>query len=65
MFFIHLHYIEEFVDILNAMRVGEMSDEQIEKLTRLSRPLKYEDGIEPTELCVVPYLTVVAEMKVS
>ncbi|GLB36503.1 putative DNA-dependent ATPase and 5'-3' DNA helicase required for the maintenance of both mitochondrial and nuclear genome stability [Lyophyllum shimeji] len=39
-----------FVDILSSMRVGVLSSKHIELLRRLSRPLHYEDGIEPSEL---------------
>jgi hypothetical protein len=36
------------------MRNGELNSEQISKLEGLSRPLRYSDGIEPSELCVLP-----------
>lgn len=39
-----------FVDILSAMRVGNLSDDHIKSLAALSRPLTYADGIEPTSL---------------
>ncbi|KAG7099570.1 hypothetical protein E1B28_001400 [Marasmius oreades] len=41
---------QQFVNILSAMRVGSLSDDQCEMLSRLSRPLVYSDGIEATEL---------------
>ncbi|KAI3622451.1 mitochondrial dna helicase [Moniliophthora roreri] len=41
---------KEFVDILARMRVGALTDPQIQKLQSLSRPLVYPDDIEPTEL---------------
>jgi hypothetical protein len=44
----------DFVKILSAMRNGELNSEQISKLEGLSRPLRYSDGIEPSELCVFP-----------
>ena len=42
----------EFVDMLNKMRLGELEPKAIEQFNRLSRPLFYEDGLEPTQLCV-------------
>ncbi|CAK5280080.1 unnamed protein product [Mycena citricolor] len=39
-----------FVDILASIRVGALSDDHIQKLSALSRPLIYDDGIEPSEL---------------
>ncbi|KAH9050433.1 P-loop containing nucleoside triphosphate hydrolase protein [Lactarius hengduanensis] len=41
---------QAFVDILNAMRWGQMSKDSISKLHQLSREIVYEDDIEPTEL---------------
>ncbi|KAI9462364.1 hypothetical protein BJY52DRAFT_1256490 [Lactarius psammicola] len=41
---------QAFVDMLNAMRWGQMSEQSISKLHQLSREIVYEDGIEPTEL---------------
>lgn len=40
----------ELIDMLNALRHGEMDDTMIEKFYKLSRKVKYEDGLEPTEL---------------
>lgn len=37
-----------FVNILNEMRMGRASKEAIETLTKLSRKVHYEDGVEPT-----------------
>ncbi|KAF8078245.1 hypothetical protein FPV67DRAFT_1403702, partial [Lyophyllum atratum] len=39
-----------FVDVLSSMRTGKLSAEHVELLQRLSRPLHYDDGIEPSEL---------------
>lgn len=41
-----------FVDMLNAMRLGHLSPDAIEKFRKLSRPVIYDDGIEPTDLSV-------------
>ncbi|KAH0602822.1 uncharacterized protein H6S33_008472 [Morchella sextelata] len=40
----------EFAAILNEMRLGKLSDASIAVFRRLSRPLKYDDGIQATEL---------------
>ena len=40
----------EFVNILNAVRLANIDDEMSSELARLSRPVVYEDGIQPTEL---------------
>ncbi|KIO07513.1 hypothetical protein M404DRAFT_137025, partial [Pisolithus tinctorius Marx 270] len=40
----------EFIDMLSAMRVGKLERRQIEEFYKLSRPLHYVDGIEPTQL---------------
>ncbi|WVQ85854.1 hypothetical protein IAT38_008022 [Cryptococcus sp. DSM 104549] len=39
-----------FVDMLNEMRFGRLSEESIAEFKKLARPLKYDDGIEPTVL---------------
>ncbi|GJE87828.1 ATP-dependent DNA helicase PIF1 [Phanerochaete sordida] len=39
-----------FVDMLNAMRFGQLSPEMIKAFRALSREVTYSDGIEPTEL---------------
>ncbi|KAI0307998.1 hypothetical protein B0F90DRAFT_104049 [Multifurca ochricompacta] len=41
---------QAFVDMLNAMRWGQMSDQIISRFCKLSREIVYEDGIEPTQL---------------
>ncbi|TFY83127.1 hypothetical protein EWM64_g883 [Hericium alpestre] len=41
---------EIFVDMLNSMRFGQLTPDAIDKFRNLSRPLVYDDGIEPTEL---------------
>lgn len=40
----------ELVDMLNALRDGNMDPETIAKFHELSRPVIYEDQVEPTEL---------------
>ena len=40
----------EFVDMLNAMRFGNMDEETTRAFRLLSRPVTYDDGILPTEL---------------
>ncbi|TFK57647.1 hypothetical protein OE88DRAFT_1620188 [Heliocybe sulcata] len=39
-----------FVDILNTLRIGKVTEEIVDELRQLSRPVTYTDGIEPTEL---------------
>lgn len=39
-----------FVDMLNDMRFGELSDAAVKAFRGLSRPVTYEDGLDPTEL---------------
>ena len=53
-----------FVDMLNAMRFGQLSPEMIQAFRGLSREVTYSDGIEPTELSVcVPASMICAELK--
>lgn len=40
----------EFVDMLNAMRYGNLTPEASARFYALSREVTYDDGIEPTEL---------------
>lgn len=40
----------KFIDMLSAMRVGKLERWHIDEFYKLSRPLHYEDGIEPTQL---------------
>lgn len=42
--------VTAFVDMLNSMRFGQMDSKTIEAFTKLSRKVKYDDLIEPTEL---------------
>lgn len=42
-----------FVDMLNEMRFGTLSQKSIKRFKELSRVVSYPDGIEPTELSVV------------
>lgn len=44
--------LAEFVEMLNEMRFGKLTQASIEKFKSLSRPLKFDDGIVPTELYV-------------
>jgi len=41
---------QAFVDMLNEIRFGRASSEVSLRFKRLSRPVVYDDGIEPTEL---------------
>lgn len=40
----------DFVDMLNEMRFGKLSQRTIAKFESLSRPIPHDDGVEPTEL---------------
>lgn len=44
------HLPTAFVNMLNAMRFGQMDHAVIAAFKQLSRPVTYDDGIEPTEL---------------
>ena len=46
--------VAEFVDMLNEMRFGRLSEQSIKKFYSLSRPIEYEDGLGPTELYAGP-----------
>ncbi|EGO28447.1 hypothetical protein SERLADRAFT_458857, partial [Serpula lacrymans var. lacrymans S7.9] len=39
-----------FVDMLNSMRFGKLDPKSVEAFRKLSRPVKYTDGIGPTQL---------------
>ncbi|KAF7370295.1 ATP-dependent DNA helicase PIF1 [Mycena sanguinolenta] len=41
---------QEFVNMLNEMRFGKLSDKSVNKFRTLSRPIYYDDGLGPTEL---------------
>ena len=41
---------QEFVDMLNEMRFGRLSQQSIAKFKALSREIVYEDGLGATEL---------------
>ena len=41
-----------FVELLNEMRFGRLSQQNKSRLTALSREVKYTDSVEPTELYV-------------
>ncbi|KAG5416854.1 RRM3 [Candida metapsilosis] len=40
----------ELIEMLNALRTGQLTDEVVSKFKSLQRRVTYEDGIEPTEL---------------
>ena len=42
----------EFIEMLNELRFGRLSQESIYKLSKLKRSIEYDDGIQPTELYV-------------
>jgi hypothetical protein len=44
--------IAEFIDMLSATRSGQLEDWHVQEFFRLSREVKYSDGISPTQLCV-------------
>ena len=48
----HLSDILAFVDLLNEMRFGRLSEQNKSRLVALSRQVKYTDSVEPTELYV-------------
>lgn len=39
--------------MLNAMRFGNLESEIIKRFRELDRPVKYDDGLSPTELYVL------------
>lgn len=39
--------------MLNEMRLGRISDETVKNFQALSRPLRFNDGLEVTELLVI------------
>ncbi|KAG8855514.1 hypothetical protein FRB96_007018 [Tulasnella sp. 330] len=43
---------QDFVDMLNEMRFGHLSDKSVKRFKTLSRNIRYDDGIEPTELSI-------------
>ncbi|CCH46403.1 DNA repair and recombination protein [Wickerhamomyces ciferrii] len=45
----------EFVELLNCLRLGEVSDKMSTLFKSLSREITYEDGIQPTELFCTRY----------
>lgn len=38
--------------MLNEMRLGKITDETVRAFRKLSRPIKYEDSLDATELYV-------------
>lgn len=51
-----LSQLTDFVDMLNAMRFGQIDDKAARAFAALSRRVEYADGIEPTELCVLHFI---------
>lgn len=45
-------FLVAFVQLLNQVRMGEVSKRTIEIMASLTKPVKYDDGILPTELFV-------------
>lgn len=45
--------LSAFVDMLNEMRFGNLSAKSIQTFKKLSREIEYDDGLGPTELCVI------------
>ena len=45
-----LYFYLEFVDMLNEMRFGRLSQKSIARFKSLSRPIQYDDGLAATEL---------------
>lgn len=41
---------QDFIDMLNEMRFGQLSPKSVQKFKQLARPIRYEDGLEATEL---------------
>lgn len=48
----YLFIILAFVDLLNEMRFGKLSEQNKSRLIALSRQVAYRDSVEPTELYV-------------
>jgi len=44
-----------FVDLLNSLRLGEVTDEMAKVFKSLEREVQYDDGIQPTELFCTRY----------
>lgn len=40
----------ELINMLNALRLGDVSPDMVNKFRSLLRPIQYADGLEPTEL---------------
>lgn len=43
----------EFVSMLNSMRLGQLTEQHIARFYGLTRAVNYDDGIEPSHLCVL------------
>jgi len=42
--------IKDFAQMLNEMRLGRISEQTVQSFKSLSRPLRFDDGLEVTEL---------------
>ena len=51
-FRVYERIISVFISILSEMRQGRLREDHIRLLKSLSRPLSYNDGIQPSELWV-------------
>lgn len=49
-FQVYERIIPVFISILSEMRQGRLQEDHIRLLKSLSRPLNYDDGIQPSEL---------------
>lgn len=55
----HADHCTEFAQMLNEMRLGKIGDQTVRNFQALSRPLRFDDGLEVTELSVnlLPYMS--------
>lgn len=45
-----IHITTEFIDMLNTMRIGKVTEDHIAKWRELDRPVSCPNGIEPVQL---------------
>lgn len=43
--------VTEFVDMLNALRVGQLNEHHVRKFKELDRDIHCPEGLEPVQLC--------------
>lgn len=43
----------EFAQMLNEMRLGQISEQTVQTFKSLARPLQFDDGLEVTELYIL------------